>query len=438
MTLTRRDAILTTLFGAGYVGLRALATGLPAAFLLNPRRALASAAPPASPEAATPQYIIFNTSGDGDPINASVPGTYDDPRIVHSAFPEMAPRPLTLAGRTHTAAAPWSTLPARVRDRTVFWHLMTDTPVHSHEPEVLQLMGATPAKEMLPSLLARELAPRLGTIQPQPISVGALTPSEALRYGGAALPVVPPLALKATLTSPAGPLRALTGLRDATLAQLHDLYRRDASPAQRRYLDSLTTSQQQVRAIEQDLLNALSSIRDNGPAAQALAAVTLIQMKVSPVVTIHIPFGGDNHRDIDLEAETTQTVAGVATLAALLEQLRSAGLEDAVTFMTLNVFGRSLGPGHQHGRHHNHNHQVSITIGRPFRGGVIGGVAPLRADYGALPVDSKTGAGHAEAGVKAADTLAAFGKTMLAAVGADAGLITSPHGTGQVITAALA
>ena len=34
--ITRRDAILSTLFGAGAVGLRALATGLPASLLLNP------------------------------------------------------------------------------------------------------------------------------------------------------------------------------------------------------------------------------------------------------------------------------------------------------------------------------------------------------------------------------------------------------------------
>ena len=39
--ITRRHALMSTLFGAGYVGLRALATGLPASLLLNPRHALA-------------------------------------------------------------------------------------------------------------------------------------------------------------------------------------------------------------------------------------------------------------------------------------------------------------------------------------------------------------------------------------------------------------
>jgi hypothetical protein len=431
--ISRRNALLSTLFGGGYVGLRALATGLPTAFLLNPRKALT--APVCPPDKA--QYFVFNTSGTGDPINASVPGTYLDPMIVHSPDPAMAPRALLLRGQSHLAAAPWSTLPQAALDRTVFWHLKTDTPVHSEETRVLRLMGATAAREMFPSVLAQQLAPCLGTIQPQPISVGALTPSEALSYGGSALPVIPPLALKATLTSPGGPLTALQPLRDSTLQQLYELYRTDATPAQKRYLDSLVLSQKELRNIKQDLLNALSTIKDNGAASQVLAAITLIRMNVSPVVTIHIPFGGDNHRDIALGTETAETISGVATIASLLEQLASAGLSDKVTFATLNVFGRTLGPSTANGRHHNDNHQVSLTIGKPFQGGVIGGVGPVGADYGALAVDSKTGLGKAGADIQPVDTLAAFGQTLLAAVGGDPTAITSPGGTGKVIGAAL-
>ena len=77
------------------VGLRALATGLPPSFLLNPRRALADGT--ACGASGQAQYVIFNTSGQGDPLNASVPGTYDDPKIVHSPDPAMAPTPLTIA-----------------------------------------------------------------------------------------------------------------------------------------------------------------------------------------------------------------------------------------------------------------------------------------------------------------------------------------------------
>ncbi len=42
----RRDAILKLLFGAGGIGLRALATGVPASILLDPRRALAATVAP--------------------------------------------------------------------------------------------------------------------------------------------------------------------------------------------------------------------------------------------------------------------------------------------------------------------------------------------------------------------------------------------------------
>ena len=289
------------------------------------------------------------TSGSGDPINANVPGTYEDANIVHSPDPTMAATPLALRGRNTTAAAPWATLPQAVLDRTVFWHLMTNTPIHPKEPEVLKLMGSTYAGEMLPSLLAKHLAPCLNTIQTQPISIGATTPAEGLSFGGAAQPIIPALALKATLTTPAGPLANLQGLRDQTLSSIYDLYKTSASPAQKAYIDSLVTSQTQVRSINQSLLSTLSSITDNTASSQVLAAVTLIQMNVTPVIAIHIPFGGDNHRDVGLAGETAQTVSGVATINALMQQLAAAGLSDSVTFMSLNVFGRTIGPGNTDG-----------------------------------------------------------------------------------------
>jgi hypothetical protein len=438
--ITRREAILSTLFGAGCVGLRALATGLPASFLLNPRRALAAGtgAGGACSAADKAQYIIMSTSGGGDPINANVPGTYEDSMVAHSMDLSMMATPLTIRGQSYMAAAPWSTLPQNVLDRTCFWHLKTNTPVHPKEPQVLELMGATSAGEMLPSLLAKQVAPCLGTIQTQPISVGATTPAEGLSFGGAALPIIPALALKNTLTNMPGALTNLQPLRDQTLAQLYDLYKQDATPAQRLYIDSLVTSQQQVRNVNQSLLGMLGAIKDNTPASQVLAAVTLILMNVTPVVAVHIPFGGDNHRDVGLAAETAQTVAGVATIVSLMQQLATNSLADKVTFMSLNVFGRTIGPTNTDGRQHNENHQVSITIGKPFAGGVIGGIAPVAGDYGAVPFASATGLPSPSGDVQVSDTLASFGRTMLASVGADAAAINAQITGGKVVTGALA
>ena len=438
MRITRRQTLLSALFGAGYVGLRALATGLPASFLLNPRRALAATGPSCTAGSGKAQFIILATSGNGDPINANVPGTFDDPKITHSADPQMMKTPLTIGGQQYQAAAPWATLPQSVLDRTAFFHLMTNTPVHPKEPDVLKLMGATYQSEMLPSLLAKQLAPCLGTVQAQPITIGATSPSEGLVFQGQALPIIPPLSLKATLASPAGPLTNLQALRDQTLGQLHDLYKNGASQSQRAYLDALITSQQQVRNINQGLLDALSSIKDNTVTSQITAALTLVQMKVTPVVAIHIPFGGDNHHDAALATETAQTVSGVAAIGSLMAQLASAGLQDQVTFLSLNVFGRTLGPANTDGRQHNENHQVSIAIGKPFRGGVIGGVGPVAGDYGALAIDSKSGRGVAGGDIAAVDTLASFGKTAMAAVGIDAATIGTAITSGQVIGPALA
>jgi len=436
MTISRRRLLTSTLFGAAGIGLRALATGLPISFLLDPARALADGLPVCG-DATRAQYFILSTSGNGDPLNANVPGCYLDPKITHSADPTMAPTPLTLRGQTVTAAKPWSTLPQAVLDRTSFWHLKTNTPVHPQEPDVLRLMGAIYGSEMLPSLLARSLASCLGTVQAQPITVGASSPSEGLSYAGQALPIIPPLSLKETLLAPTGALGNLQQLRDGTLSQLSTLLKTTATSAQKRYLDTLISSQTQIRSVNQSLLASLDSIKDNSVTSQITAALALVQMNVTPVVAIHIPFGGDNHFDSALTNETTQTVAGVASIASLLSQLGAAGLADKVTFLSLNVFGRTLGPVNTDGRQHNPNHQVSVAIGKPFKGGVIGGVAPVGTDYGATALSSSTGQSSTGGDVAALDTLAAFGKTVLSAVGVSPQDVATAIPTGKVVTAAL-
>ena len=445
MTVNRRNVLMSTLFGAGYVGLRALATGIPAAVLLKGSRAFADGSATCADKSKA-QYVIMSTSFLGDPINANAPGTYGDPAIWHNQDPALAATNMTLGGKATKGALAWANLPASVRDRMNFWHIMTNTPVHPREPDVLRLLGATAGNEMLISLLAKQLAPCLNTVQAQPITLGASNPSEGLRFAGQALPIIPPLALKATLASPTGPLAGLTTLqklRDDTLSKLDDIYRGPATKAQKAYVDSLITSQTQIRGINQDLLAALGSIADNSVASQITAAIVLIQMNVTPAIAIHIPFGGDNHTDTTLMNEATQTLAGVASIGSLMSQLATetnmyGSLADQVSFMSLNVFGRTLNASTANGRNHNPNHQVSITIGKPFKGGVIGGVGPVGGDYGALAISSASGAGSAGGDIKPTDTLASFGKSMMAAVGVDAATIDSSIMSGKVVQGALA
>ena len=106
----------------------------------------------------------------------------------------------------------------------------------------------------------------------------------------------------------------------------------------------------------------------------AAAAVGLVRLKVAPVLSITLPFGGDNHADDGLQNEATQHVESIGALAQLMTLLEQNGLSDSVTFATLNVFGRTLLRKGTAGRDHWPRHAVSLLIGKRVRAGVVGGV----------------------------------------------------------------
>ena len=111
----------------------------------------------------------------------------------------------------------------------------------------------------------------------------------------------------------------------------------------------------------------------DSPTDQVIAAVALIKLKVAPVITIHLPFGSDNHNDSDLTVEAQETVDSIGVLGTLWSELTTAGLQDQVTFASLNVFGRTLKRNAGGGRNHNQNHHVMALFGKHVQGGVIGG-----------------------------------------------------------------
>jgi len=435
--VTRRRLLLGSLFGSSYLGLRSLMTGLPIPFLLRPTRAWAEPPPPA-------QFLVLSTSTGGDPINANAPGTYDLPasfprQPLHPAAASMAATPIMLGDKQYNAARPWSTLTAL--GRTQFFHHSTRTNNHSDQLKVMSLMGAAKNNEMAVSIYASYLHGVLGTIQPQPIALSR----EVVTYAGATVPRLAPSALT-QLLAPAMPgiMTELRKLRDADLDRVNALVKAGGTNVQRQYLDQYATSQQQVRQIPQDLQNLLADIRNDGPAAQATAAAILIKMKVSPVVVLSIPFGGDNHSDANLDHEVDETVSGVATVNGLLATLGSLGLADQVTFATLNVFGRSLAQGGNQGRSHWSNHHTAVVIGKPFKPMVIGGLAPIGEDLGATGIDSATGASSANADIKVDDSLPSFAKTLGRGLGVPQAYLddnirgSAVIGAGKTVTGALA
>lgn len=473
--ITRRNALLSGLFGSGYLGLKALATGLPVWFLANPRKATAADLECAIQAKDNLQYLIMNVSSMGDPISCNCPGTYDGDAAaaIHPDDPTMAPVQMMLGSKSYTAATPWGTLLPDFLGRTNFFHHVTLANNHGDQAKVSRLMGATTGGEMLVSAYAKILSGCLGTVQPEPVALAAgTTATELISYEGRTNPAVSPTQLRQLLTgssggssfgggtapggtrgggNPASVLVSLRPIRDTYLDKLNDLAKQDSTGVQAKFLDALAMSQTQVRSLKDTLGSLLMSINGDDVQGQALAAAALIAANVTPVVTVKIDFGGDNHSDANLAGEVaahTDTKRGVAGINMILQALVDNGLQDKVTFSTLNVFGRNLNgiskTESKAGRDHYGNHSVAVMIGKNVAPGITGGVTNVSGGFGSTgsalgagDIDSSTGMVAPSGGdVVRTDTHVAMARTLGAALGIpqsqmDTALVQG--GTGKVI-----
>jgi hypothetical protein len=435
-TLTRRNALQGWLAGAGYLGLRSLATGLPISFLVNPRSARAADACGASAGA---QYLILSMSASGDALNCNVPGTYDLPATfaagsVNHSNPtdnSMAPTSLSLAGKKFTAAKPWAGLPQAVLDRTVFFHHRTGTANHGELGRVLQLFGVLRRGQWLPTYIAKSLRSCLSTVQPQPVTIGG----EQISFDGQYLPKVTPTGLKAVLSAPKDLQAQLQTLRDDTLNKLNATLQanRAQTKAERAYLDNMALAQSDLRTMIQQVAADLSTITADDATNQVTTAALLMKMNVAPVVTIHLPFSGDNHSDNNFAAEASQTTASVNNIKNLMAKLTSYGLQDKVTFATLNVFGRTFDG--VNGRGHNASHAVSVIIGKGFKGGVVGGLLP---GGHAADIDPASGLAAEGGELGAGDSLASVAKTLGVGLGLTGAQVDDQMTAGRTIPSVLA
>ncbi|MEO8874195.1 MAG: DUF1501 domain-containing protein [Polyangiaceae bacterium] len=438
MNEDRRKVLLSGLFGAGWIGLRALATGLPLSLFMNPRTANADT--PATCTATKPQYIYLNTSGGGDPLNANVPGTYDDPGIYHNtASATMTKTAMTLGSTTTSAAAPWAGLGALL-NRTCFFHHGTYTNSHGDAAKVNRLMGAVMRQEMLVSMLSKFLAPCLKTVQEQPLVLS----NNLITYNGGVMPVLGPSSLQAVLAAPTGPLANLQKIRDTHLDQLNALFKSTGNTAQKAILDQYALSQNEARSLSQQLLTDLASIGGTTRTDMNIAAAVLFKMNVSPVAVGNYSFGGDNHTDNALNGEATQLVASAAGIADFQARLVTYGLQDQVTMVFQNVFGRTLSmnahSGTADGRNHNANHHCTVMIGAGFKGSLIGGLRlqDNGNDYQAMGIDSATGAKNDSGDIPYVETLGSMGKTLGRACGVAQTDLDTQITLGKVVPAALA
>ncbi len=446
MSIKRRSILMSGLFGAGWVGLRALATGIPASILASPRTA--RAADPGC-EPGKPRYLVFSSSAEGDPMGCNVPGTYiGDPRICHPPTPEFASTQFQLGATPVTAAQIWSTLTPAVLAKTCFFHHATYTGGHGDAPKVNRLQGVIKQQEMLVSLIATNIASCLGTVQAEPVVLSEparVSSNPLISYKGGVLPFLSARSLRDVLAAPAGPLAALQTIRDQHVDQLNALFKESGTSGQRAILDRYALSQTQVRSLSQQLLSDLATIKDGQSYADRnTAAAILLKMNVTPVVALRYGFGGDNHTDNGLTGEARSHVSSIAAINDLFARLANYGLADSVTLALQNVFGRTFVATDgdvpaSNGRTHNGLHHCSIFIGGGFQGSVIGGLAPTtKGDYRAQGLDSTTGAGSDSGDLVFEDTLASAGKTLAAGLGVTRSVIDDQITKGKVISAALA
>ena len=237
-------------------------------------------------------------------------------------------------------------LPSALRERLAFFHYGSRAVAHPEYAATMGFRGSVKNEvgngtEMFASMVAQLTHESLGTLQQEPLPLC----NEVLTFRGQPLQRVNPSDLQALFQGQEEQVGDLRSLRDDTLNRLYSGLRAEGSQIQKEFVDRYILSRDQARAIGEQLGGLLSRLptnpdEPNSVQDQVIAAVAVAKLKIAPVITIRIPFGGDNHQDETLTEEATQTLAGVAAISSLWDELGAEGLRDSVSFATLNVFGR--------------------------------------------------------------------------------------------------
>lgn len=440
---SRRNLMISASLAMGSVQLRSLITGLPVPFLLGASQAVVAAQ-------ADKKFVIISHVQEGDPINTNAPGSYaDDPsngndplnRIQHPDVQGFkTPTSFKLGQVNVKAAQPWSTLDEDLRERMGFWHHGTYTNAHPEFPSVRRLNGLAKKSDgsgsvEISEILASENYKGLGTLIAEPITLGG----SQVEYKNRTLPLLTPVDLKKLFSGDgnANTIDRMVALRDTFMDEAYKNLVKSGTPAQKKFFDSYALSQQTARKIGDNLAERLEKISDNLEASQGLLAAALISLKVCPVITMGLNFGGDNHADKILNDEVSQTRAVMPAINSLWQELGRLGIQDQTVIANLNTFGRSLLRNQPGGRNHNGGHHTMFVIGANVRPGVIGGVEENKKDFQARPIDSVSGKPSVSADIPHEDTLVSVAKTLAASAGIERDVIAKRFNGGKIIEAAL-
>ena len=411
--ISRRQLLQGGALGLSGMLLRSLAIGLPPAALIGPRKSFGQEG------SGDLQTLILSTSSAGDPVNVNCPGSYVE---GVQSNPLLNPVDFMLGDVPTRASDSWANLPAALRQRLAFVHYRTNSAAHPEYASTMAFHGSVKnaegnGSEMFPSAVSSMGAIGIGSLQSEPIPLGR----ETITVEGNPLQNLKPSEIRELFSGEEQTFADLRTLRDQALDELYTDLKVSGTRAQRSFLDQYALSRTQARALGDSLgalLEALPADPDpeaiDGAMDQVIAAVALARLKVTPVVTIKIPFGSDNHQDSTLEVEAEETTKGGIVLTRLWQELEAAQLSDSVSFGMLNVFGRTLQRNGSGGRNHNRLHAVMVAFGAQINPGVYGGIG---ADGGCLPINPTTGLGELNGAIATDDTMVSAGKSLLAALG---------------------
>ena len=432
-TSSRRDFLRLGAGSALAVGLRAALTGLPASFLLH-RQARAAEG--------HQRIAILASSSQGEPLNVCGPGTFDPAYADSFTHPRLADvnesdvvgqvvNGVTLGIESLSEAAEvtlglepvqmarcFSALKPEMLRRTTWFNYRSGANIHPQYPDVLTSFGQVLGSDgrgtaQLPSAIAHEMAECLGTTTADPLVLGQGT----FVSRGSSLVNYSPTRLK-TLAQSVG--MAMGGaenfgvMYDAFIDEAYREVLEGGTAQQLRFFDQHAASRREAVDFGSTLGQLLEDITDDSIASQMRCAAVVAKLRLAPVVLIDAAFGGDNHQDTGLLAETNQTLAMVAALDVYWTAIHKMGVADDVVFASLDVFGRDT-RSDGNGRSHHGEFVSGMLVGTHLAGGLVGGWE-VDGKARATGISSQTG-GVEEADIAAQDTLPAYFKTIMDAAG---------------------
>ena len=433
--IDRRQLLHRSLFGCGALGLKSMLLGLPTSFLS--RRVLAA------PGEQT--HLIYSFDVEGGSINISCPGSYiGGNTIVRPPEFKQAVK-FKLGSVSVEAASPWATMNEAVRERLHFIHHQTEVTAHSEGPGVLTgsaaIQGASGVgSEMFPSAIAQML--NLQVTSAAPIQLGGkwTFTNNSIAVNRQKTTIVADNFKKMSNSE-----KDLVNLRDKALDQLYKDLCKTGNSSQKSFCDDFLLSRNQARDLSESLGEIIEQIEiDDSHRSSLSLAAALIAANATRVVCVEIPFGGDNHSDVEWEAEIAGLKTGTADLSFLWEQMKKLGVEEKTTVVLQGIFGRTFGQKEKSGapmagRDHHKNSATLAVYGPHVKPGVSGGIKATEGQKGAFStgIDSQTGASSDKGDIKPEESLASVYKTIASACGIDQETVNKRFVSGKVIKSAV-